>query len=135
MALATWITEILERQGVAFEGRHHRAAFTAQEVAQSEHISGYRVAKVVAVVADGRPVALVVPASRRVVLGRVRELLGAREVRLASEAEMDATFTGCETGAIPPLRRWEGVDVVMDNAMRVAGTSSSRPAPTRRPSG
>ena len=121
MATAAWIKTIMEKRGIPYEELHHREVFTAQEVAQSEHISGHRLAKVVVVLADGRPVELIVPASRRVVLDRVREVLGAGEVRLASEAEMDRIFTDVETGAIPALRHWKDVEVLMDPAMRVEG--------------
>lgn len=117
MATIAWIKSMLDLRGIPYEERHHRPAFTAQEVAQSEHISGHRVAKVVVVMTDGRPVELVLPASRRVILGRVKELLGAQEVRLASEEEMQWIFTDCETGAIPPLRHWKDVAVIMDAAM------------------
>jgi len=108
---------MLDKRGVAYEELHHRVAFTAQEVAQSEHISGNRMVKVVVVMADGRPVELILPASRRVVLDRVQKLLGANVVRLASEAEMERIFTDCETGAIPPLRHWKDVPVLMDASM------------------
>lgn len=121
MATMSWIKTMLDRRGIAYEERHHRVAVTAQEVAQSEHVSGHRVAKVVVVLADGRPVELILPASRRVVLDRVKQLLGAKEVRLASESEMDRIFTECETGAIPPLRHWGDVEVVMDASMRSTG--------------
>src|SRR6516225_8743505 len=120
MATATWIKNMLETRGVAYEELHHRVAFTAQEVAQSEHVSGHCLAKVVVAMADGQPVELILPASRRVVLDRVRRLLGASAVRLASEAEMDKTFTDCETGAIPPLRHWKDVTVLMDASMSYA---------------
>jgi Ala-tRNA(Pro) deacylase len=121
MATITWIKSMLDRRGIAYEELHHRVAFSAQEVAQREHVSGHRVAKVVVVVADGRPVELILPASRRVVLGRVEELLGAVEARLASEAEMERIFTDCETGAIPPLRHWKDVEVIMDASMPGGG--------------
>jgi len=114
MATAAWIKDMLEKRGVAYEELHHRVAFTAQEVAQSEHISGDRVAKVVVIIADDRPIELILPASRRVVLDRVRKLVGADAIRLASEAEMNQIFTDCETGAIPPLRHWKDVAVLMD---------------------
>ncbi len=120
MASTTWIKDMLEKRGVAYESLHHRVAFTAQEVAQSERISGNSVAKVVVVIADGRPVELILPASRRVVLDRVRTLLGANAIRLASEAEMEQIFTDCETGAIPPLRHWKDVAVLMDASMSSA---------------
>ena len=121
MATASWIKSLLDQRGVAYEELHHREVFTAQEVARSEHVSGHRLAKVVVVLADHRPVELIVPASRRVVLGRVREVLGAGEVRLASEAEMDQIFTECETGAIPPLRHGKDMEVLMDASMQVEG--------------
>src|SRR5438093_12957080 len=114
MAAATWVREELNRNGIAYEELHHSTAYTAQEVAQKEHVSGHRVAKVVCVMADGRPVELVLPASRRVDLERVQKVLGAREVRLASEVELERYFTDCEVGAIPALRHWRGVDVIMD---------------------
>jgi len=117
MATATWIKSVLGRRGVAYEELRHRVAFTAQEVAQSEHVSGHCLAKVVIVLADGRPVELILPASRRVLLERVGKLLGAVEVRLASEAEMERIFSDCEPGAIPPLRHWTDVAVLMDASL------------------
>ncbi len=121
MATATWIRDLLEQRGVAFEEIHHREVFTAQEVAQDEHVSGHRVAKVVVVIADGRPYELVVPASRRVALEQVQQMLGSRQVTLASEAEMDRIFVDVETGAIPALRHWKGVEVIMDETLRTDG--------------
>lgn len=114
MATATWVRDELDRQGVAYREMHHPESYTAQEVAHQEHISGHRVAKVVVVMADGRPVELILPASRRVQLERVCELLQARDVRLATEDEMDHYFNDCERGAIPALRHWRDVEVLMD---------------------
>jgi Ala-tRNA(Pro) deacylase len=122
MATATWIKEMLDQQGVAYEERHHREVFTAQGVAQQEHVSGHLVAKVVVVLADGRPVELVLPATRRVDLDHVRGALGAREVRLANEDELQRHFTDCELGAMPPLRHWGDVEVLMDESMRTDGS-------------
>jgi Ala-tRNA(Pro) deacylase len=112
---------MLTLRGIGFEELHHREVFTAQEVAQREHVSGHRVAKVVVALVDGRPVELILPASRRVRLERVRELFGAREARLASEDEMAACFDDCEVGAIPALRHWQKVPVLMDPSLIVDG--------------
>src|SRR5262249_26865985 len=71
--------------------------------------------------ADGRPIELVLPASRRVALDRVRQLLGASQVRLATEDELARYFPGCEPGAIPALRHWPGVEVIMDVHLRCDG--------------
>jgi len=120
MATTTWIKNMLQQGGVAFEELHHSEAFTAQEVAQREHITGHRVAKVVVVMADGKPVELVLPASRRVELERVRQILGSADARMASEKEMERYFTDCEVGAVPPLPHWENIPVLMDSTLRAA---------------
>ena len=121
MSAVAWVCEELRQNGVPFQEVHHPPAFTAQRVAQREHVSGHHVAKVVVVVADGKPVELIVPASRRVVLEWVRSALGAREVRLATEDELAAHFSDCEVGAMPALRHYPGVEVWMDTAMQVGG--------------
>jgi Ala-tRNA(Pro) deacylase len=121
MAAPMWIKRMLDNRGIAYREQHHRQAYTAQEVAQREHVSGHRVAKVVVAVADGKFVELILPASRRVQLDRVRDLLGAHDVRLATEAEIDRVFDDCERGAIPPLPHGDDIAVVMDGSMNVTG--------------
>jgi Ala-tRNA(Pro) deacylase len=112
---------MLRHRGIPFEELHHAEAYTAQEVAQREHVSGHRVAKVVVVIADGRLVELVLPASRYVKLEKVRRVLGASAVRLATEQEMAQWFQDCEVGATPALRHWAGVDVLMDATLNIEG--------------
>ena len=121
MATATWIREDLEQRGIAFEELRHPDAFTAQEMARREHVSGHRVAKVVGIMADGRPIELILPASRRVQLDWVRDMLGAQTVRLATEDELCRYFTDCEPGAIPALRHWRDVDILMDGHLGTDG--------------
>jgi Ala-tRNA(Pro) deacylase len=121
MATPSWIRKLLALRGVPFEELHHPEAYTAQEVAQQEHFSGHRVAKVVVVLVDDRPFELILPASRHVNLERVRAILKAAEVRLATEKEMGKVFTDCEVGAIPALRRWKKVGVLMDRSLNVEG--------------
>ncbi len=121
MATPTWIRKMLELRGIPFEELHHLDVYTAQELAQREHVSGHRVAKVVVVMADGRPVELILPATRLVNLERVRTVLHAQDVRLAAEEEMEKFFADCDVGALPALRHWKGVDVLMDRSLNVEG--------------
>jgi Ala-tRNA(Pro) deacylase len=116
-----WIRKMLELRGIRFEEMQHPDAYTAQEVAQHEHFSGHRVAKVVVAMADNRPVELILPASRHVNLDRVRTVLHAHQIRMATEEELEKFFTDCEVGAIPALRHWKGVDVLMDRSLNVEG--------------
>lgn len=121
MSARPWVTKMLERHGVAYEERYHENSFTAQQVAEHEHFGGSHVAKVVVIVADGRFIELVLPATRQVSLERVREVLKARDVRLATETEMQAHFCEAEVGAAPPLRHWPDVPILMDKSMKVKG--------------
>lgn len=121
MSTATWVKDLLDERGLEYEELHHADAYTAQAVAQQEHITGHRVAKVVVVMADGRPVELILPASRHITLDKVRDILGAEVIRLARESEIEEHFDDCEVGALPALRHWPDVEVLMDQSMRVSG--------------
>lgn len=121
MAAASWVRGVLERRGVKFRERHHDEAYTSQRVAQGEHFSGHRVAKVVVVMADGKPVELILPASRQVDLERLRKVLRSHFVRLATEPEIERVFDDVDAGAIPALRHWRDVEVLMDRDMEVEG--------------
>lgn len=121
MATQTWIRKMLDLRGIPYKELHHSEVYTSQEVAQSEHISGHRVAKVLVAMADGRPVELILPASRHLDLKKLQPVLNARDIRLASEEEMAKMFSDCEVGAIPPLRHWQDVPVLMDRSLKVEG--------------
>src|SRR3970040_1726872 len=75
----------LRENKVPYQSQHHAVAYTAQEVAASEHIPGRMLAKVVMVLADGKLSMLVLPAPARVDLDKAAAALGAKEVRLAPE--------------------------------------------------
>jgi Ala-tRNA(Pro) deacylase len=107
----------LREQGVPFEKQRHTIAFTAQEVAASEHLPSQMVAKVVMVLADSDMVMLVLPASHRTDLTKVAAALGARDVRLASEHEFAAIFGDCDVGAMPPFGNLYGIPVYVDQTL------------------
>ena len=102
---------------VPFQAQHHPTAFTAQAVAESEHIPGRLLAKVVMVVADGELVMLVLPATNRVDITQIAALLDVREVRLADETEFTATFSDCEIGAMPPFGNLYNVPVYVERTL------------------
>ena len=102
---------------VSFEIHHHPTAFTAQEVAASEHTPGRMVVKVVMILADGELVMLAMPAPYQADLDRVSEVLGASEVRLAHEEEFAPAFPDCEVGAMPPFGNLFDLPVYVDEAL------------------
>jgi Ala-tRNA(Pro) deacylase len=112
----------LRENQVPYEVQHHPMAFTAQRVAASEHISGQMVAKVVMVVADGKPVMLALPAAERVHVPHVAHVLEAKEVHLAQERDFAGIFPDCELGAMPPFGNLYGVPVYIDTLLAAEDT-------------
>ena len=121
MGATAWVKETLESRDIPYQMGHHETAYTAREVAEREHIEPDRMAKVVAVMADGKPVSVVLPASRRLLLDVLQETLGAKRLRLATESEIETYFDECEVGAMPPLPHWKNIDLWMDKAMITEG--------------
>jgi Ala-tRNA(Pro) deacylase len=121
MAVARWFEAVLDHYGVPFEAHHHPPVFSASHLAHVEHVSGYRVAKMVFLAAQGRPLAVVLPACDRLDLGRVRAVVGAKDLRLATEAEIAGWFKGCQPGAVPPLRLRSDMGILMDRSLACLG--------------
>ena len=107
----------LREQQVPYAVRHHRPAYTAQDVAATEHILGKLMAKVVIVFADDALVMLVLPASHRIDLTHVGAAIGARSVFFAGEGELAATFPDCEVGAMPPFGNLYKLPVYVDRTL------------------
>ena len=111
------ILSFLDEQGVRCRLSHHDTAFTSQELAQLEHVSGKNVIKPVVVKADGQFVMCAVPASHRIDLNTLRAQLQANEVELADETELAKIFCECELGAEPPIGRLFGMPTLMDESL------------------
>lgn len=116
-----WVEKFLEAHFIKFEEHRHDPKFTTQEVAQAEHITGHRVAKVVVVMSGQQPSLLVLPASYMVDLAKARKATGISDLRFANEYEIEEFFPDCQVGAIPPLPKWKGVKLYMDPSMRHPG--------------
>ena len=112
----------LAERGIPYAVTEHRESFTAQETAAALHEPGSRVAKVVMLMADGRPVMAVLAAPDHVGLTRAQGALGAGEVRLATEGEFGSLFPDCELGAAPPFGHLYGVPTYLDR--RLLGAES-----------
>ncbi|MBI2834612.1 MAG: YbaK/EbsC family protein [Acidobacteria bacterium] len=104
MATATpSIQQFLGQANIAYSLFSHEVAFTAQEEAAVTHTPGRDWAKVVVCFVDDEPIQAVLPAPAAVNLDQLRELAGARTIRLAREDELKRLFPDCEVGAMPPL--------------------------------
>jgi Ala-tRNA(Pro) deacylase len=111
------ICDFLSESGVDFELVMHPQAFTAQKVAEVEHVSGHRVAKTV--IARGPQddyYMFVLPAPRHVDFTEASELVG-EELQMADEPEMKELFVDCEIGAEPPFGSLYDIPTYMDRCL------------------
>jgi Ala-tRNA(Pro) deacylase len=104
---------------VDYEVHEHARAFSATDTAKAEGVDARSFAKVVGVVTDDRRnVLLVLDAPDHVDLGKARDQLGARHLRLLSEPELTAIAPGCEPGAVPAVGDLFGLPMHADLAVR-----------------
>jgi Ala-tRNA(Pro) deacylase len=108
------IAEFLKEKDVAFESHEHVPAYTAQEVAAEEHVSGKMLAKAVVVSTDKGFVMCVLPASFKLDMDKVAKSLHAKSVRLADETEMARLFPDAEVGAEPPFGNLYDMTTLVD---------------------
>ena len=102
MSVVERLTEMLDRQGVAFQVQRHDPVYTSEEAARVRGTSLASGAKALVCKADGRFVMFVVPADRRLASKSVRKSESIRRLRFASRAEV-VQLTGLEPGSIPPF--------------------------------
>jgi Ala-tRNA(Pro) deacylase len=131
MPVPLWLARILDHYQVPYEYHEHPPVHSASHLAHAEHVPGGRVAKPVFLVTGRWLITVVLPASARVDMGRVQQVVGAADLRMASEVEILARFKGCEPGAVPPLRLRADQILLMDRSLAhfrtitfAAGTSA-----------
>jgi Ala-tRNA(Pro) deacylase len=108
----------LDEKGVDFELVEHEEQFTVAAEAQASGVEPGDAAKDL-VLRDGESYMLaVIPASKRLELGKARELLEASgSLRLATEDEIGRDFARFEVGALPPFGGLHGIPEVVDQRL------------------
>ena len=79
------VTDYLDRHNVNYHSYNHPPAITAQEIAQSAHISGNHLAKTVIVNGDGELAMAVLPANQKINPQKLQAIMGATHLRIAGE--------------------------------------------------
>jgi Cys-tRNA(Pro)/Cys-tRNA(Cys) deacylase len=119
MVTKTLPMELLEQKGIPYETHQHEdACYTAEDVAQDLGIPITQVVKAMLVRCDGNWYVLtVLPGDKRLDLEKVRAVVGARKVNLASKQEVER-ITGYTVGAVSVLGlRQGGVLTFVDQAV------------------
>jgi Ala-tRNA(Pro) deacylase len=117
MPILKRLQSYLDTNKIPYEVVNHPKAYTAHDVAQTLDVPGKLVAKVVVVKADEYFVMTVLPSTWRVDLKRLRDVLEARDVRLATESECANLFPDCQVGTMPPFGNLYGVEVYVDQLL------------------
>lgn len=117
MPILKKLQELLDREGVSYEVLNHPPAYTAQEVAQVQHVPGRELAKVVVVRGSQGFALFVLPAIYKVDVTKAQATLGDPQARLANEEEFRSLFPDCEVGAMPPFGNLFGLPVFVDPAL------------------
>jgi hypothetical protein len=128
MISTSWIKEIMMRGGFNYEDLSGRIRL--------EGPSGLLhtcTARMAVAVVDGRPVALIFPASRRVVLDRLGRMLEADDVRLAGCDEGDRILGDRDAGAARPLPDLSDVSLLMDATLLSARAMEIRSSDGEEP--
>jgi Ala-tRNA(Pro) deacylase len=112
------IIEFLEGEGIGHELIEHDPTMTAAAEASITHYSTDQVAKTVVLHDGSAYVIAAIPASERLDLHKLHELLGAtRHLRLATEEEIARDFPSLEVGAVPPFGPMVPVAEVIDRSL------------------
>ncbi len=105
--------EALDQAGVAYELLEHEPTDRAADEAAALGLGPNAVAKTIVVTIGEENVRVLVPASRRIDMHKLRDLLGAgKELHLLTEDALERDYPEFELGAVPPVGgRQDGVIV------------------------
>lgn len=106
--------ELLEAKKIPFEVLHHKATLTAADEAATLHVSQADVLKTVVLDTGLGHVVTVTPASAKLDMALVREVLADKHAHLAGETETARDFPAFELGSMPPVPSLTKVPVFVD---------------------
>ncbi len=111
------IKALLDKEKIPYRLVSHPEAYSALRVAESIHVPGREVAKVVIVRATAEYGMVVLPAHRDLDLARLAHAIGAENVSLVEEQELKEIFPDCEVGAMPPFGNLYELPVYVDQSL------------------
>lgn len=117
MSILKRLQQYLDSQKVPYEVLSHKETHTAPELAQTLHVPGKDLAKVVMLKVENRYVMSVLPANWKADVKRLKDIFGTNHVRLATEQEFKDLFPDCEVGMMPPFGNLYGLDVYVDQSL------------------
>jgi len=119
MGIAGTFREYLNDRGIHYEVVAHEPTLTSLQTAHASHVPQEHLAKGVVLTREGGFVLAVLPASCRVRLDAIEQLVGC-PIGMATEAEIGSLFPDCAAGAVPPIGAAYAVDCIVDESLEDA---------------
>ena len=116
MGIALTLQEYLSNQNIDYEVMTHKRTNSSLRTAQASHVPHGCLAKGVVLTREGGYVMVVLPASCRVRLDTIEQMLHC-PVGMATEDEVSSLFPDCEPGAVPPIGAAYALDCVVDDSL------------------
>ena len=116
MSIAVTLKEYLTKHRLDFELIEHPRTASTMRSAEVAHIPGDQMAKGVLLGDDQSYLLAVIPATHRLEIDRLNQLLG-RTLELMPETEVIDALADCEPGSVPPLGTAYGIDTVVEEGL------------------
>jgi Ala-tRNA(Pro) deacylase len=111
------LVHVLELAGVDYELLPHLRTESAAAEAEILGVDAYEVAKTLVVTTPKGLVRAVIPASQRLDLARVEEVLAVGDAELLTEEALAGAYPDVELGAVPPFGGPDGDRVLVDRCL------------------
>jgi len=116
MSIAYRVQDFIAAHDLPWDPVAHRMSNSCMEAARFADVPPDRLAKAVVLEDSDGYVLAVVPANHRVDLSELGEKLH-RDLTLASERELQALFSDCAPGAVPPIGEAYGIPTVWEESL------------------
>lgn len=120
MAISARLRGLLSKNRIRYTSHRHPTAYTAQEIAAAQHVSGKQLAKCVLVSTDKGFFLAVLPAVVLIDFAKLKTLVRAKKLSLANESDIKRLFPDVEVGAMSVFGNLYNVPTVVDKALTSA---------------
>ena len=110
------LVKFLDDHGIDHEILEHKTVYTAFDLAQTTKKKLQEIAKTLAVKADKKYMLVVVPASHRLDLAKLKKLLKAKKLEIIKETQI-AKALKVKPGTLTPLAKFHNMPVYVDKAL------------------
>ena len=116
MPIPKKVTSFLEKHGVDYEEVKHKTVYTAYDLSRTLKHELKEIAKTLAVKADKKYALVVLPATHRADLDKLKKLLQAKKLEIVRETHLNKIFK-MKPGAIVPFANLHGMPVYLEKSL------------------